>query len=182
MSLSAADFAKRLYAAEGAAEDCLLLQDAAGVDVPIALFSLFLAQRGAALDSAAAAAAASERWAAHWVRPMRALRRAMKPEIAWAAEAGLPAEDIREAVKALELRAELAQLALLQRLCAPPPPSADAASHRPTCAAARAAAAESAFAALCPAAAPTVLARPELNAAWTRLIARAEALQETNAS
>ncbi|MGE0716193.1 MAG: TIGR02444 family protein [Alphaproteobacteria bacterium] len=119
------DFACRVYGAPGVAAACLVLQDEAGVDVPLLLWCAWAAARGAAPDRAAitAAAAAVAPWRDATVRPLRMIRRAMKADLGadHAAAAAL-----RERVKASELEAERLQLLMLEARPLPP------ASGRPT--------------------------------------------------
>lgn len=87
---------------------CLALQDAFGADVPLVLFALYLAARGAALDAATLREARNiaQDWTPTVVAPLRAARRALKTRDA----------DLYARAKALEVEAERALLARLQAL------------------------------------------------------------------
>jgi uncharacterized protein (TIGR02444 family) len=94
-------FSLRVYAAPGVAEECLALQERAGIDVNVLLFCAWLgAERGVALDASNlhdCERAVSE-WHDRVVRHLREARCAMN---------GLAGgDDIRAQVKKLELEAE----------------------------------------------------------------------------
>ncbi|HET6519133.1 MAG TPA: TIGR02444 family protein, partial [Geminicoccaceae bacterium] len=77
-----------VYGRDGVAAACLELQDRHGLDVNLLLLACWLAAaHGRALDGAtlARARAASGRWQAEVVRPLRAARRALKAQLATAA-------------------------------------------------------------------------------------------------
>jgi uncharacterized protein (TIGR02444 family) len=111
-------FALDFYGRPGVSAACLLLQDEADVDVVELIFALFmLARRGRLLDHAALnrAAAHVADWRRRAVLPLRAIRRALKEDVA-----GLPAiqkEALRNRVKSAELLSEQLELAMLVRWC-----------------------------------------------------------------
>lgn len=107
------DFCVDFYRRPGVEAACLTLQDACGADIPLLLAALWSARHGpGALN--AAAIAELDRLAAPWrdnvVRPLRQVRRWMKPAARDAA-----AQALRERIKADELAAEGVQLAMLER-------------------------------------------------------------------
>lgn len=111
-------FSIALYGADGVEPACLALQDEGGVDVVLALYSLWIGFRRGAIAPAAAdrAADVSQDWARRAVRPLRAVRRDLKR--------GVDAVDwppFRERVKALELDAERAQHEALERIATATP-------------------------------------------------------------
>lgn len=120
------------YARVGAAEACLRLQDDHGLDVNVALWSLWIGEtRGiltmADLDRAEAACAP---WRSVVVAPLRTIRRALKDGVADWTTARV--EDFRSQVKALELEAERrlqSRLAETPVDAAPPPGFAAAAAN-----------------------------------------------------
>ena len=112
-----------VYGRDGVAAACLELQDRHGLDVNLLLLACWLAAHGRALDgeTLARARAATGRWQAEVVRPLRAARRALKAqlaapapgEIAHGGERGALAAGLRRRLAALELDAEhLEQLGL----------------------------------------------------------------------
>jgi uncharacterized protein (TIGR02444 family) len=114
------EFSLELYALPGVAAACLALQEAEGRDVNIVLFCLYSGMvLGRPLDAAdlARLATAVAEWNALAVRPLRALRRGLKP-----LDADPAAAAFRRRVQALELEAERqAQLRLEAAL--PPVPA-----------------------------------------------------------
>lgn len=106
-------FAIKVYGAEGVSEDCLALQEAHGVDVPVILCALWMATRGCVLDrdGMARLAATVAPWHSEIVVALRAVRRRLKdgPPPAPAPRT----EVLRNAVKAAELDAERIELATL---------------------------------------------------------------------
>ena len=99
-------FALAIYAEPGVSEACLRLQDEAGVDVMLLLAVAFAARRGIALSASDISAmdAACRPWREQVVRPLRALRIALK-------SGPLPApneasEKLRSQIKLSELQAE----------------------------------------------------------------------------
>lgn len=109
-------FMLAIYAQPGVASACLRLQEAHGLDVPLALAALHGVATGKRLDAAAVRAldTACTEWRARVIQPLRRLRRDMKDAhlLAWHADA--PA--LREAVKAQELQAESLQARVLHAL------------------------------------------------------------------
>lgn len=99
-------FSLRFYARPHVAEACLALQDNSGADVNILLFVLYLAdhlkqlsaEEIARLDSAVA------QWRETVVRPLRMLRRGLKPGIEFIP--GPVSETFRAQIKRLELESE----------------------------------------------------------------------------
>jgi uncharacterized protein (TIGR02444 family) len=99
-------FSIAVYDRPGVAAACLALQERHGLDVNLLLFCCWSAAQGRQLDakSLTAAEAAVAGWRNQVVRPMRALRRRLKREIA-----GFPAEAVealRRRLLDLELEAE----------------------------------------------------------------------------
>lgn len=108
------DFALRLYGAPGVGEACLLLQDESGVDVPVLLFSAWLAKNSVALSPTEVARIDGlvADWRNEVVKPLRAVRRRLKsgPHPAPTPET----ETLRNSVKAVELSSEKIELAVLE--------------------------------------------------------------------
>lgn len=108
------DFALRLYASPGVGDACLTLQDESGVDVPMLLFSAWLAKHSAALTDAELERI--DKRVADWrnevVRPLRAIRRRLKggPHPAPTKET----DALRNEVKSVELGSEKIELAVLE--------------------------------------------------------------------
>lgn len=109
-------FAVAVYGRAGVSDACLELQDAHGADVPVLLFSLWLAARGVALGDAEMRRIEAEvaPWRAEVVHPLRALRRRLKEGPPPAP--GPETEPLRNAIKGAELSAEKTELARLARL------------------------------------------------------------------
>lgn len=103
------EFSIRFYRRPGVAPACLALQDRLGVDVNLLLFCLWTAQAGIALPprTMAAAVGFSRHWSAQVVKPLRAVRRFLKP-------LGVPA--LRSRVAKAELDAERYQQSALHGL------------------------------------------------------------------
>ncbi|MBI3702368.1 MAG: TIGR02444 family protein [Rhizobiales bacterium] len=100
-------FALAVYGSDGVADDCLDLQERLGLDVNILLFAAFLGTvEGVGLEVSDIAAASAEvaHWQAEIVRPLRHVRRTLKP---------MRAEGLRAQVKAAELEAEKIEMAML---------------------------------------------------------------------
>jgi uncharacterized protein (TIGR02444 family) len=74
-------FALDVYARPGVSAACIALQDESGADVDIVLYALWCASRGSVLDGAAleAADAVAAPWREATIRPVREVRRALKP-------------------------------------------------------------------------------------------------------
>jgi len=107
-------FALRLYGAPGVSDACLVLQDESGVDVPVLLFSAWLASSSVALTPSELARIDGlvKAWRDEVIKPLRAVRRRLKtgPHPA----PGPQTEDLRNGVKAVELASEKIALALLE--------------------------------------------------------------------
>lgn len=108
------DFALDLYGRPGVSQACLTLQDEAGVDVIHLIVIAYADRIGTPLDTRDILALRDTmaEWRASAVLPLRAARRFLK--------APLPVLDaekeaLREAVKAVELKAEQLQLAMAYR-------------------------------------------------------------------
>ena len=100
-------FSLAVYGGDGVADECLSLQERLGLDVNILLLAAFIgAVEGVRLESQdiAAASAAVADWQSEIVRPLRQVRRTLKP---------MSAERLRAQVKAAELEAEKIELAML---------------------------------------------------------------------
>ena len=100
-------FSLAVYGGDGVADECLDLQERLGLDVNILLFAAFIgAVEAVQLESRdiTAASAAVAAWQSEIVRPLRLVRRALKP---------MSAEGLRAHVKAAELEAEKIELAML---------------------------------------------------------------------
>ncbi len=110
-------FSLAVYAGDGVAEECLGLQERLGLDVNLLLFAAYMGAvegiRLEAKDVAAASAAVAE-WHAEVVRPLRAVRRALKIP---AADADNPLHatnaTLRLQVKRAELESEKVEQAML---------------------------------------------------------------------
>jgi len=96
------EFCLALYARPGVAPACLALQDRHGADIPLLLAVLWHGQRGLGPAPLAKWRPVARRWREQAILPLRNLRRAMKGRDGW--------EEIREAIKRLELDAEKAEL------------------------------------------------------------------------
>jgi uncharacterized protein (TIGR02444 family) len=104
-------FSLAVYAGEGVASECLLLQESRGIDVNLLLYGAWLGWRGIALseDEFAAAARLVDDWHRTVVRTLRGVRTHIKT-------LGVPAfEPYRTRVKKAELEAEQIEQALLFR-------------------------------------------------------------------
>jgi len=125
-------FSCAVYAREGVADACLRLQDRFGLDVNILLFCCWAAREGAgALDAVALdrVVAQTAAWRDDVVRPLRAVRRTLKGGVS--PMSPVPSEQLREAVKRLELEAErIQQAALAEALPPRPRPLAPVAARR----------------------------------------------------
>lgn len=114
------DWALKAYSAEGVAEACLELQDAAGQSVPLLLWAAWCAAEGRAPDEDALEAAGdtARAWQETAIAPLRMVRRALKSRAPDLDDADR--EAVRAQVKAVELEAERRLLAALERLTPPP--------------------------------------------------------------
>ena len=107
-------FAEALYARPGVAAACLDLLDRRSFDVALLLHACWLGIRSLALsrEQAAALVAVTQPWRFEVVRPLRRLRRRLR-----VGHDGMPrerSEPVRAQVKAAELAAERALLAILE--------------------------------------------------------------------
>jgi uncharacterized protein (TIGR02444 family) len=110
-------FSLKVYGAPGVADECLTLQERRGLDVNLLLFAAYMgAVEGVTLvgRDIGAAAGAVEEWHNDMVRPLRGVRRGLKP-ISLDARNPLRAEAalLRTQVKAAELAAEQIEQAML---------------------------------------------------------------------
>jgi uncharacterized protein (TIGR02444 family) len=106
-------FSLAVYAQPGVAAECLALQDACNIDVNILLFCAWLgADRGLVLteQNLAAIDAHVRRWHETVVRPLRAVRQAMKPMPEMADDAVMA---LRKEIATAELRVEQIEQAIL---------------------------------------------------------------------
>jgi uncharacterized protein (TIGR02444 family) len=111
-------FSLRFYARTKVSAACLALQDEAGVDVNLLLFLLFLAehQRQVSVEDVATLDAAVLAWRDSVVKPLRALRRALKTGIG---EISVTvSETFRGQIKRLELDSEHIEQSVLERFSA----------------------------------------------------------------
>jgi len=125
------NFSVRTYRQAGVADACLELQDEHGADVNLLLYCCWAGWHFAALDreSFTRALDFSQVWASNVVRPLRGVRRWMKSD--GCAMAGMDLEacaNLRETVKATELKAERLQQAVLESLRAVSPAGSGAAA------------------------------------------------------
>ena len=116
------DWALTAYAADGVADACLELQEAAGQNVPLLLWAAWCAAEGRNPDEDALEAAGdtARAWQETAIAPLRAVRRALKaraPDLD-----DTDREAVRAQVKAVELEAERRLLTALEALA--PAPSA----------------------------------------------------------
>lgn len=106
-------FSLAVYAQPGVAPECLALQEALGIDVNVLLFCAWLgAEKKLLLNDKSFEAIDMQvrRWHATVVRPLRAVRQAMKPMPEMTDEA---VQDLRKDIAAVELKAEQIEQALL---------------------------------------------------------------------
>ncbi|MBU1346369.1 MAG: TIGR02444 family protein [Alphaproteobacteria bacterium] len=114
------DWALKAYAAPGVQEACLQLQDAQGCNVPLMLWSAWMATTGRPLDddTIEAGCDTARAWDGVAVAPLRLIRRTLKgpiPDIDDAAR-----EALRQQIKAVELAAERSLMADLEDLSGAP--------------------------------------------------------------
>ena len=114
------DWASAAYAADGVAEACVELQDAAGQNVPLLLWAAWAAVTGRTLDgdTLEAGCDTARVWQETAIAPLRAVRRALKPRAPDLDDAAR--ETVRNQVKAVELAAERHLLAALEALAPSP--------------------------------------------------------------
>ena len=108
------DFSLRFYNDAEVQQACLAFQDEHGGDVNVMLYLLYRAGQGAAFDETGVRAldAAIAPWREEMVRPIRALRRALKTT-AYLPDAEAQ-ESFRNQVKKIELNAEKLQQTVLE--------------------------------------------------------------------
>jgi uncharacterized protein (TIGR02444 family) len=100
------------YGRPGVPEACLTLQDAYGQNTSLLLWAVWAETADPAI--LAKAADVARRWEALALAPLRAVRRGLKPAFPGVADAAR--EDLREDVKAAELRAERVLMESLEAL------------------------------------------------------------------
>lgn len=108
------DCALRLYSVPGIADACLTLQDESHVDVPILLFSAWLAGNKVALEAEEVGRVDNlvRQWRNEVIEPLRSVRRRLKSgPLSTFPEEG---EGFRNRVKEVELGAEKIELAVLE--------------------------------------------------------------------
>ena len=118
------DYAVELYRRPGLEGACLELQAPHGLDVNLVLLCCWLATRGVAGDEQTLQriVAEAESWQAAFVRPLRAVRRQLKAELADLRSGSIPARwpeltsGLRERVLALEIDGERLEQLLLAAL------------------------------------------------------------------
>lgn len=109
-------FSLRVYRRPGVAPACLALQDRLGLDVNVLLLCLWAAARGWRLRprTMAAAVELSQMWSTTVVRPLRGVRRALKP---------MDKPGLRALVARVELAAEKLEQAMLHDIAMAAPPA-----------------------------------------------------------
>ncbi|KKN82597.1 hypothetical protein LCGC14_0307840 [marine sediment metagenome] len=110
-------FAVTLYGRGGVSEACLTLQDRHGVDVPVALFVVWIGvEHGCGVGEAELSLIQAEigTWHAGIVQPLRAARRRLKSDPLRAPSGA--SEKLRQQIKSAELDAERMELAALADL------------------------------------------------------------------
>ena len=115
------EVAVAVYEAPGVRDLVLDLQDRHGCDVPLLLALAWLDARGVVIDDGryAALAEASAAWQREVVTPLRAARRALRPQAEAPTRLGLAdatRDQFKRRVQALELEAEKHQLERLEAL------------------------------------------------------------------
>ena len=124
------DWAVAAYGAPGVGEACLALQDASEQNVPVLLWSAWIAATGREPDAETIEAACdvARAWDGVVVAPLRSIRRTLKAPVPDIDDG--PREAVRDRVKALELEAERHLLEALEALApeptAPPRPAIEA--------------------------------------------------------
>lgn len=113
---SLSEYALSTYSLPGVSQSCLCLQERAGVDVTVLLYTMFLAScRSTALDQDGISKADAEvaHWRAQVVSPLRSIRNLIKDcdELS----RSQVVNEAREMVKKAELAAEMAALDLLSQ-------------------------------------------------------------------
>ena len=123
------DWALTAWAADGVADACLELQDAAGQNVPLLLWAAWCAAEGRTPDedTLEAAGDTARAWQETAIAPLRAVRRALKPRAPDLED--VAREAVRSRVRAVELEAERCLLIALEALApgssGPPRPPLD---------------------------------------------------------
>lgn len=109
-------FSLRFYAQPGIATACLALQNDCDADVNLLLCALWLGsiRRMVSIDQLQTLDQGVARWRCAAVRPLRAIRSALRHEKPLADQAGI--DRLRDQIKALELQAEKLQQFELARL------------------------------------------------------------------
>ncbi|MBS0363086.1 MAG: TIGR02444 family protein [Proteobacteria bacterium] len=110
------DWTLEAYARPGVPEACLALQDDHGQNTPLLLWAVWAETADAQL--LARAADLARRWDGLAVTPLRAIRRALKPSFDGVDEGAR--HELREDVKAVELRAERVLMETLEDLASGP--------------------------------------------------------------
>lgn len=110
------DWAVAAYGAPGVADACLTLQDHHEQNVPLLLWSAWIAQTGRRPDEETIEAACdtARAWDGVVTAPLRAVRRTLKAPVPDIDDG--PREAVRERIKALELEAERHLLEALEAL------------------------------------------------------------------
>lgn len=123
------DWAVAAYGAPGVADACLTLQDHHEQNVPLLLWSAWIAQTGRRPDEETIEAACdtARAWDGVVTAPLRAVRRTLKAPVPDIDDG--PREAVRERIKVLELEAERHLLEALEALTpaaeGPPRPAID---------------------------------------------------------
>lgn len=114
------DWAVAAYAAPDVADACLALQDHHEQNVPLLLWSAWIAATGRRPneDTIEAACDTARAWDSVVVAPLRAMRRTLKAPVPDIDDG--PRETVRNRIKALELEAEKHLLEALEALAPPP--------------------------------------------------------------
>ena len=113
------DWAVAAYAAPDVSDACLALQDHHEQNVPLLLWSAWVAQTGRRPDEETIEAACdtARAWDSVVVAPLRAVRRTLKAPVPDIDDG--PRESVRNRIKALELEAEKHLLEALEALAPP---------------------------------------------------------------
>ena len=106
------DWTLKAYGQDGVPQACLTLQDEHGQNTSLLLWAVWAETADPGL--LARAADLAHRWDALAIGPLRSVRRALKP--AFEGVGAAAREDLREDVKAVELRAERVLLESLEPL------------------------------------------------------------------
>lgn len=107
------DWALEAYSRPGAPEACLALQDEYGQNISYLLWAVWAEGPGAA--ALAEGQALARRWDETVLKPLREVRRALKPALAGVGDRAR--EGLREDLKAAELRAERVLMESLEAIC-----------------------------------------------------------------